>query len=82
MTDQRSGDNATHVVHVDGELFDVTVIGESKFKYYWVSGPNPGYGFTCFLVGSIDDFEIQEKHHREAIRGFLKDVDPRTGYLE
>jgi hypothetical protein len=41
-----------------------------------LSGPNEGYGFSEFGPPgrSLDD-------HRRAIRDFLRDIDPITGFL-
>lgn len=65
---------------VDGEDFDVTA-GEAlgQYHYEWVSGPNPGYGFSSAVSnGSL----LTADQHADAIRGFLAAVDPTTGYIE
>jgi len=68
-------------VTVDGEVFDVTARPNhpGHYDYAWISGPNPGYGFSLAssdgrLSGMVD--------HEDAIRDFLSQVDPVTGYLE
>ena len=62
---------------VDDEVFDVAhERGGNHFS--WVSGPSPGYGFT---VGRSDGAALTEEQARSAIRGFLAEIDPATGYL-
>ncbi|HET6652276.1 MAG TPA: hypothetical protein VFH10_06505 [Nocardioides sp.] len=43
--------------------------------YAWLSGPNPGYGFSA--SPTVDDLE---QHHAN-IRTFLSMIDPETGYI-
>ena len=64
-------------VVVDGESFDVVRDGNS-IHHTWVSGPNAGYGFS---VGSSGAIELTDEEVRSAIRAFLSEIDPRTGYL-
>ncbi|HBR88790.1 hypothetical protein [Microbacterium sp.] len=64
-------------VVVDGESFNVVRDGNS-IHHVWVSGPNAGYGFS---VGSSGAIELTDEDVRSAIRAFLSEVDPRTGYL-
>lgn len=78
---------------VDGELWQVTVQSCGRCHYAWVSGPNPGYGFssspirTAWRKGvtpttpppAIPNRTIA--HLRRSIRNFLAEVDPDTGYL-
>jgi hypothetical protein len=35
---------------VDGEEFEVTQAGPDQYRYAWLSGPNPGYGFTSGIA--------------------------------
>lgn len=80
---------------VNGEVFIVTARPDdpATADYEWVTGPNPGYGFSSTQLvsyGSVVDragsptpdfgFESVERH-REAIRNFLGQIDPETGYL-
>ena len=60
----------------DGETFELRPDGAGGTHYAWLSGPNPGYGFTA--SPTIDDIE----HHRANILSFLSMVDPGTGYIE
>lgn len=66
------------ILVVDGEQF---VLREHLrqyrvYSYDWLTGPNPGYGFSSSSeqVQHLDD-------HITAIRSFLSDIDPDTGYL-
>ena len=63
-------------LHVDSEVFTLRAAEHGGTHYDWVSGPNPGYGFTCSAPP-----DVPEAEHRDAVRSFLAQVDPRTGYL-
>lgn len=77
-------------VTVDGEIFDVHLREDrSAYDFEWVSGPNPGYGFTIGQasesapdghpappIAAMDDLWIRAK-----IRSFLGSIDPTTGYM-
>lgn len=68
-------------LHVEGETFVVRERDEERpgrrtYSYDWVSGPNPGYGFS-----SSGPFVPAEDEHVEAVRAFLAEIDPETGYL-
>jgi hypothetical protein len=65
-------------VDVDGHLFDVAV-RRGQYDVTWISGPNPGYGFS---LRSSDDRPMTQTQLEEAIRSFLGQVDPETGYVE
>lgn len=68
-------------VEVDGQQFDVTPHPGSpgQVDVVWVSGPNPGYGFSS----ATSDGSTHSRAHLEAsIRGFLRQVDTETGYIE
>ena len=68
-------------LEVDGEAFDVTARRDhpGQYDYTWTSGPNPGYGFSS---ASSDGRAATTADHEEAIRNFLAQVDPDTGYIE
>jgi hypothetical protein len=66
-------------VIVDGEVFDVTTQTDQPGHYAWISGPNRGYGFSS---ASSDGRLSSVVDHEEAIRNFLSQVDPVTGYIE
>ncbi len=63
-------------LHVDGEVFALRSDTRGGTHYDWVSGPNPGYGFTMSPTA-----DLPEEEHRENIRGFLAQIDPETGYI-
>ena len=68
-------------VSVDGEVFDVATQSDhpGHYHYAWISGPNPGYGFSS---ASSDGRPSSMVDHEKAIRKFLSHVDPVTGYIE
>ena len=59
----------------DGETFELRPDRSGGTHYTWLSGPNPGYGFS--VSPTIDDVE----QHRASIRSFLSMIDPETGYI-
>lgn len=63
---------------VDGERFTVGR-RDGGYDFGWDSGPNDGYGFSVRRSdgGLLDGAELDE-----LARGFLADVDPRTGFIE
>lgn len=67
---------ASFSLEVDGELFDVTDETTGASDYVWLSGPNEGYGFG---ESGLPGRSLEE--HRQAIRAFLSDIDPTTGFL-
>jgi hypothetical protein len=68
-------------VEVDGEVFDVAVRRDApgQYHYTWVSGPNPGYGFS---TGNSDGGAMSDADIVAAIRNFLAQVDAETGHIE
>ncbi len=67
---------ASFILEVDGELFAVGSDEYGGTDYTWLSGPNPGYGFG---VSPTPNRSVEG--HRVAVRSFLADIDPDTGYL-
>lgn len=63
---------------VDGERFRIRQTGRTEYCYDWLTGPNPDYGFAG---GTYPPSELTDDDHVEAIRDFLADIDPETGYL-
>lgn len=63
---------------VDGHRFDVSERAPGTYDLTWITGPHTGYGFT---IGSNDGSPIPADRLEAAARGFLRDVDPSTGYL-
>ena len=68
-------------IEVDGQLFEVSERPDrpGQYDFSWVSGPNPGYGFTS---ASSDGSEMGTGDLEESIRNFLAQVDPQTGHIE
>lgn len=78
---------------VDGELWQVTVQSDGGCRYAWVSGPNPGYGFSSGPIRiawrkgvtpttpppAVPGRTIA--YLRKSISDFLAEIDPDTGYL-
>jgi hypothetical protein len=71
-----TADEAASTLEVDGEVFELQPDGFGGTHYNWISGRNPGYGFST--SPTPDSFE----QHRASIRTFLSMVDPATGYIE
>ena len=70
-------DVTAETVEVDGEMFAFRRGEFGGTDYAWLSGPNPGYGFS---FSPTPDVSLDE--HRKVIRDFLTMVDPATGYIE
>lgn len=68
-------------IEVDGEQFDVSASRDrpGHYRFDWVSGRNAGYGFSA---GSADGRSMRDSEIENAIRSFLAQVDPETGYIE
>ncbi|MFE3247254.1 hypothetical protein [Streptomyces sp. NPDC059209] len=66
---------------VDGERFEVTDRpGErGTYDFVWLSGPDPGYGFTSAVHPAV---ALSVTELKESVRDFLKQVDPVTGHIE
>lgn len=63
---------------VRGESFRVMLSDDGAAHYTWVSGRNPGYGFT---IGGASAAMFTDQQHQNAIEVFLDEVDPETGHL-
>ena len=63
-------------LEVDGEMFEVAYSPTRGSSYAWLSGPNARYGF-----GSSGPKPPSLHDHREAIRVFLEQIDPETGFI-
>ena len=61
---------------VDGELFEVVYSPTRGSSYAWLSCPNASYGF-----GSSGPKPANLDDHRAAIRSFLGQIDPETGFI-
>jgi len=72
----------------DGETFELRPERSGGTHYMWLSGPNPGYGFTTSPVfdGSgaalVSRQNPDVEQHLTNIRNFLSMIDPETGYIE
>lgn len=66
---------------VDGERFDVRERSgrPGQYDFDWVSGPNPGYGFTSATSNGQPQTAVELE---DAIRNFLAQVDPEAGCIE
>lgn len=75
-SDARGGDAREFTV--DGETFHVTAEPRNQYRFDWVSGPNPGYGFVTAIYGggTLDDQQVVASIH-----DFLAEIDPETGCL-
>lgn len=75
-----AGGSGRFEVVVEGERFEV-VRSETpgQYDFTWLSGPNPGYGFSS---ASSDGSDHTQADLEESIRSFLAQVDPATGYIE
>jgi hypothetical protein len=67
-------------LEVDGQVFDISPRSgrPGQYDYTWISGRDPRYGFTS---ARSDGEPSTTAEHVEAIRGFLAQVDPETGYI-
>ncbi|GAB3266159.1 hypothetical protein GCM10027586_20490 [Kineococcus gypseus] len=45
----------------------------------WLSGPNPGYGFS---TQTFDGTPVSKERMERSIADFLEQIDPQTGYLD
>lgn len=73
---------------IDGETFEVRERRDRPGVYDcdWVSGPNSGYGFSCSFMSSrpVDTEPVAADVRADlerAVRGFLRQIDPQTGYM-
>ena len=75
-TSEGRDEEATSTVEVDGEIFELQPDGFRGTHYTWLSGPNPGYGFSMSPTPDLTE------EHEANIRSFLSMVDPTTGFIE
>lgn len=75
---------------VDGEVFMVRPRADgSGCDHDWVTGPNPGYGFSTGVPivfrsngqSDAEDPTADEQALVARIRHFLQQIDPNTGYI-
>jgi hypothetical protein len=71
----------------NGETFELRPERSGGTHYTWLSGPNPGYGFTMspILGGTGVEMSSREgrdiEQHQTNIQKFLSMIDPETGYI-
>lgn len=70
--------NEAERLEVDGEKFAVTA-DSGQYHFKWLTGTNPGYGFTC---RTSDGRSLTREQIVSQIRNFLRLIDPQTGYVE
>ena len=74
-------------IEVDGERFSVTERELGTYDFTWLTGPNPGYGFSVFGRTHVEGVgyaarELDDQELADQIRSFLAQVDPVTGFME
>ena len=76
---------------VDGERFRIRTADGGMTHCDWLSGPHPGYGLSIgprvhFVPegepSPPSETDPSEEHVVRALREFLAQVDPATGYLD
>jgi hypothetical protein len=70
----------TERLEVDGETFDVAPHASlpGRYQFTWVSGKNPGYGFTAH---TSDGHAMTREQIVSQIRFFLGQIDAETGHM-
>jgi hypothetical protein len=71
--------NPTRRLELDDEVFEVTTRLDlpGQVDLVWLTGPNPGYGFSSRRSSGVaSDDELCTM-----IREFLANIDGETGYL-
>ena len=72
--------NPSRRLEVSGEIFEITTRLDipGQVDLIWVTGPNHGYGFSSRRSrGKHSDADLIW-----AIKGFLANINPETGYLD
>ena len=89
MTDSPTNDSAEFSLEIDGERFVVrTVAGPGGgYRLDWITGPNPGYGFSIgWPAGGpasepVEGWVPSNEVLLSEARNFLSMIDPATGYI-
>ena len=85
-----SESGAVRQLVVDGEVFEVRPREDGHGHHFeWVSGPNPGYGFSTGMPMTFAPLgadavalpEADDAVFAQQIREFLAQIDPETGYI-
>ena len=74
-------------IEVDGERFSVTERTFGTYDVTWLTGPNPGYGFSVAVRTHGEGLgygarQLGDQELVDRIRSFLAQVDPVTGFME
>jgi hypothetical protein len=80
LDNARVTSNPTRRLEVDGEVFELTTRLDlpGQVDLAWLTGPNPGYGFsTRRSSGIASDEELSTQ-----ARDFLANINADTGYLD
>lgn len=90
MSEHNMPINRRRIFNVDNEEFAFET-SENNYTVTWLSGPNPGYGFSGSIQSSapLDAAALEEAarsiltddHVTQMIKNFLAEIDPETGYL-
>lgn len=64
---------------VDSQTWEV-VEHSGLYTFTWLSGPDPGYGFSTRL--SDPETTLSLLQIETAIRNFLSNINPETGHLD
>ena len=78
MSEQKPREGSARKFTVDGETFLVTTEKRGEYRFDWISGPNPDYGF---MTSIYPDGEMTDEQIIASIHDFLAEIDPETGYL-
>ncbi len=71
------GDGDSLLLTVDGQDFRVWSPAPGTYNFDWLSGPHD-YGFG---LSRSDGWAMSRPEMEQAIRDFLAEIDPATGYL-
>lgn len=64
---------------IDGESWEVAE-RDGRYHFTWVSGADPGYGFTSVVGGQ--QAALSREEMEASIREFMESVNPDTGHLD
>ena len=70
----------SQTIIVDGEMWAISTRGDGHIDHRWLSGIAPGYGFMA--RPNRPDVVPTLEQTKAAIRDFMSNVNPETGYLD